>query len=147
MPIRLRSRTIWARSRSYSTTPNDALTGKRDRGDGPLTGRKISGGGTERPRAAEGSPPDGGWGYRRVERVSVPPPCRSDALGLRGRRLLDRHSNEASPFGPGAVVITDALVTEEVLQNEPGVRAALADAAVRDRLALSIDAFAAVDLP
>src|SRR5256712_2181719 len=34
------------------------------KGDGP----------TEGPRAAEGSPPDGGWGYRRVERVSVGPP-------------------------------------------------------------------------
>ena len=34
----------------------------------------VKDGATEGPRAAEGSPPDGGWGYRRVERVSVPPP-------------------------------------------------------------------------
>src|SRR2546426_10586024 len=67
-------------------------------------------------------------------------------MGLRGRRLLDRHSDEAPPFGPGAVVVTDALVAEQVLEHKPGVRAALADAAVRDRLALSIDALAAIDL-
>ena len=33
----------------------------------------VKDGATEGPRAAEGSPPDGGWGYRRVERVSVAP--------------------------------------------------------------------------
>src|SRR2546425_2128808 len=66
--------------------------------------------------------------------------------GRLGGALLDRHSDEASPLRPRSVVITHALVAEQVLEHEPGVRTALADAAVRDGLAFPVDALTAVDL-
>src|SRR5438552_17161388 len=79
------------------------------------------------------------WGTGR--RPGGPPP-RKEGFGAAaersaatcswtlGRAFLDRHSNKASPLGPTAVVVPDAIVAEHVLQNEPGTRAAFADAAV-----------------
>src|SRR5437867_1092909 len=66
--------------------------------------------------------------------------------GVRGRSaLLDRHSDEAAPLGPRAVVVADAVVAEQVAQHEPGVRAALADAAVGDGLRAAREPLALVD--
>src|SRR3990172_2133494 len=45
---------------------------------------------------------------------------------------LDRLADHAAPLRPGAVVVADLRVAEQVLQDEPGVRGALADAAVGD---------------
>src|SRR3990172_11453836 len=48
------------------------------------------------------------------------------------RLALDRLADHAAPLRPGAVVVEDLRVAEQVLQDEPGVRGALADAAVGD---------------
>src|SRR5581483_7113450 len=60
--------------------------------------------------------------------------------------LLDRHSDRAAPFGPRTVVVADVGVTQELVEHEPRVRGPLADAAVRDDLAVRRDALPAVDL-
>src|SRR5439155_7210429 len=60
---------------------------------------------------------------------------------------LDRRADETAVFGPAAVVVADPVVAEQVLEHEPGVRASLADAAVRDRLVGSIEALVGVDAP
>src|SRR5256712_4864408 len=41
---------------------------------------------------------------------------------LRQSGPLDRRSDEVPPIRPGAVVVPDVRVAEEVLQDEPGVR-------------------------
>src|SRR5262245_43341585 len=46
--------------------------------------------------------------------------------------LGDRRADQVAPFGPGAVIILDVLEAEQVLEHEPGVARALADAAVSD---------------
>src|SRR5215212_5733787 len=46
--------------------------------------------------------------------------------------LLDRRSYQVAPLGPRAVVVLHVFEAEQILQGEPGVAAALADAAVRD---------------
>src|SRR5262249_41612841 len=56
-------------------------------------------------------------------------------------------SDHAAPLGPRAVVVLHVLVAEQLLQHEPGVRRALADAAVGDDLFVGRDALAAVELP
>src|SRR5690606_17410794 len=61
-------------------------------------------------------------------------------------RLLHRDVDHAAPFGPGAVVVLDVLVAEEVAQGEPGVRGALADAAVGDDVLAAVDTLARVEL-
>ncbi len=38
----------------------------------------------------------------------------------------------AARFGPGAVIVSDVSVAEQVVQHEPGVGAAFTDAAVCD---------------
>src|SRR5258708_13465674 len=58
---------------------------------------------------------------------------------------LDRRADQAAVFGPAAVVVADLLVTEEVLQDEPGVRAALADPAIPDGLLRAVEALGPVD--
>ena len=45
---------------------------------------------------------------------------------------LDRHADRVAPLGPAAVVVAHARVAEQVGEHEPGVAAALADAAVGD---------------
>src|SRR4051812_18305034 len=46
--------------------------------------------------------------------------------------LLDRDTHRVAPLGPRAVVVAHGLEAEQVRQDEPRVRGALADAAVRD---------------
>ena len=46
--------------------------------------------------------------------------------------LLDRHGDHVAPLGPGAVVVLHVVLAEQLVQHEPGVRRALADAAVGD---------------
>src|SRR6267378_5418159 len=58
--------------------------------------------------------------------------CRH-ALGLSSAALVDDgRADKVAPFGPGAVVVADLAEAEQILEDEPGVRAALADAAVGD---------------
>src|SRR2546426_5013596 len=45
---------------------------------------------------------------------------------------LHRNGHQAPPLRPGAVVVLDAIMAEQLVQHEPGVRRALADAAVGD---------------
>src|SRR5215471_12178895 len=49
--------------------------------------------------------------------------------------LLDRHVDQVAPLGPAAVVVADVREAEQVFEREPRVAAALADTAVRDRVA------------
>src|SRR6476659_6439004 len=46
--------------------------------------------------------------------------------------LLDRHADQVAPLGPRAVVVLDVADAEQLVQHEPRVRRALADAAVGD---------------
>src|SRR5262245_13119118 len=45
----------------------------------------------------------------------------------------DRHADQRAVFGPRAVVVAHIVVAEQLLEHEPRVRRALADAAVGDR--------------
>ena len=58
--------------------------------------------------------------------------CRRRSAHERGHRLLDRHADEAAPLRPGAVVVADVGEAEQLVEHEPGVAGALADAAVGD---------------
>src|SRR5207249_2018489 len=49
-------------------------------------------------------------------------------------RFLDRRPHKVPPLRPGAVVVPDVRVAEEVLQDEPRVRRPLPDTAVGDDL-------------
>src|SRR5690348_12239196 len=49
-----------------------------------------------------------------------------------GYLFLNGHADRVAPLRPGAVVVLDVLEPEQVLQREPRVAAALADAAVGD---------------
>src|SRR6266446_814428 len=60
---------------------------------------------------------------------------------LRGAGFIDdRRADQVAPLGPGAVIVADLVEAEEVLENEPGVRTALADAAVGDNFVFAGDA-------
>src|SRR4051794_16420893 len=59
---------------------------------------------------------------------------------------LDWRADEGAPLGPGTVVVADIGVAEELGQHEPGVRAALADAAIGDDGLVGGDPLAAIDL-
>src|SRR5713226_860943 len=63
-----------------------------------------------------------------------------------GDFLFDRRAHQVAPLGPRAVVVPDVLVTEQILQHKPRMRAALTDAAVGDDLLVPSDALAAVQL-
>src|SRR5215472_185226 len=65
---------------------------------------------------------------------------------LQGCLFLDRNTDRAAPLRPGAVVVAHVGVAEELVENEPCVSGALADAAVGDDFAVSRDPLAAVDL-
>src|SRR3990170_7787574 len=58
----------------------------------------------------------------------------------------NRHADERAVLGPGAVVVLHVLLAEQLLEHEPGVRGALADAAVRDGVLAPVDAGLGVDL-
>ncbi len=57
---------------------------------------------------------------------------------------LDRHADERAVLGPRAVVVLDVRLVEDLVQHEPGVRRALADAAVGDGVLAEVDARVAV---
>src|SRR6266568_9379884 len=59
--------------------------------------------------------------------------------------LLDRCADQATPLGPGTVVVANLFVAEQIVQHEPGVAAALADAAVGDHVFVCCHALATVD--
>src|SRR3954470_19885709 len=60
--------------------------------------------------------------------------------------LLDRHVDEVAPLRPRAVVVAHVALAEELVEDEPRVRRALADAAVGDDRIAAEDALAAVEL-
>src|SRR5213594_1976314 len=80
----------------------------------------------------------------------VPPLCSAscgDGLLLTGASFVDDgRTDEVAPFGPRTVVVTNVTVAQEILQDEPGVRTALTDAAVGDDLVLAGNAFRLVEL-
>src|SRR6266487_3935026 len=59
--------------------------------------------------------------------------------------LLDGEADAVAPFGPGAVVVAHPTVAQELVQDEPGVAGALADAAVDDDVLVGGDALATVE--
>src|SRR2546430_14913651 len=59
--------------------------------------------------------------------------------------LLDWRPHEVAPLRPGAVVVPDVRVAEEVLQDEPRVGRPLADPAVCDDLLIRRHAFRLVE--
>src|SRR5688500_15950331 len=61
------------------------------------------------------------------------------------RTLFDRHVHQVAPLGPGAVVVANPGVAEQVLEHEPGVRRALTDAAVGNHVFVGGDALTFVD--
>src|SRR6476659_9728450 len=58
----------------------------------------------------------------------------------------DRDAHEGAVLGPGAVVVLDVLLAQQLLEHEPGVRGALADAAVGDGVLAAVQSGLAVDL-
>src|SRR5260370_2639251 len=68
------------------------------------------------------------------------------ALGLSSAGFVDDwRADKVAPFGPGAVVVADLAEAEQILEDEPGVRAALADAAVGDDFVFSGNALGLVE--
>src|SRR5919112_6653754 len=78
------------------------------------------------------------WDSTRGRRLRLPEP--PDPLAL------DRDPDQAAPLGPGAVVVADPGVAEQLMQHEPGVGAALADPAVGDHVLPSLHTLGAVQL-
>src|SRR6202035_441215 len=66
--------------------------------------------------------------------------------GLPQLALLDRDVDEVPPLGPRAVVVLDVLASQELVQDEPRVRRALADPAVGDDRLAREDSLAAVEV-
>src|SRR3712207_1764693 len=61
---------------------------------------------------------------------------------------LDGGADGVTPLRPGAVVVADVAVAEQVVEHEPGVARALPDAAVGDHLLAPREAgLALVDRP
>src|SRR5260370_28846645 len=58
--------------------------------------------------------------------------------------LLDGCANQAAPFGPGAIIVTYCRIPEQVVQHEPGMAAALANATIRHHFLLHSNPFAFV---
>src|SRR5438105_7532891 len=49
---------------------------------------------------------------------------------------FDRRADQVAPFRPAAVVVPDFVEAEQILQRKPGMAAALADAAISNRVAV-----------
>src|SRR3954470_20087514 len=78
-----------------------------------------------------------------LSKIFARPERRARALDV----LLDRHVDQVAPLGPRAVVVLDVVLAEQLVEHEPGVRRALADAAVGDdRVAVGDHALAGVEL-
>src|SRR5687768_11161108 len=58
----------------------------------------------------------------------------------------DRNAAQRSVLGPGSVVVLHVRVTEDLVQDEPRVRASLANAAVRDRVLAVVVSHLGVEL-
>src|SRR2546423_587886 len=88
--------------------------------------------------APKGPPPVGGeeessgraWRARSAESSSSIRSPRLDPCSERQLALLDRDVYQVAPLRPGAVVVLDGLVAEELAKDEPRVGAPLADPAV-----------------
>src|SRR2546425_10159006 len=66
--------------------------------------------------------------------------------GLGGACFVDDGgANEVAPFGPGAVIVANLAEGPQILEDEPGVGAALADAAVGDDFVFAGDALGFVE--
>src|SRR5439155_24824984 len=63
----------------------------------------------------------------------------------RAGSLLDRRADKISPFRPGAVVVGDVAVAQQILQYKPAMAGALADAAVGDDRLAAVHAFGSVE--
>src|ERR1700687_2719142 len=61
--------------------------------------------------------------------------------------FLNRRAHQVAPLGPRAVVVADVFIAEQILQDKPGVRAALTDATVGDDFLIARNALASVKLP
>src|SRR5215211_1324633 len=82
----------------------------------------------------------------RASTAAVCPPTRSPAMQGRPASALDGHADQAAPLGPGAVVVADPRVAEQLVQHEPGMGRALADAAVGDHVLVGGHPLGAVEL-
>src|SRR5207244_3156467 len=73
--------------------------------------------------------PAGSFPSRRRRRSRAFGLAAPDPFFRRLKRVLsfDRGADQASPFGPGAVVVPDVGIAEQVLEDEPGVGGALPD--------------------
>src|SRR5262245_58629194 len=98
-----------------------------------------------RPAAAVRPPPLSGERRRRARATPCTqgrPPDSTPGL----RPLLDGDVDEVAPFGPGAVVVLDVLVAEQLAEHEPRMGAALADPAVGDDRLVRRHSLGAVEL-
>src|SRR5271170_4566122 len=68
-------------------------------------------------------------------------------LSARSRRFfLNRRADQIPPLRPRSVVILHPVVTQQILQHEPGMRTALADAAIGDHFIVARDSLALIEL-
>ena len=158
------------RRRDRAARRRELVDGRRPPPDGDMAGRRVAGG---RSQAAAASVAAGGVVGAVASSRYAPgrgrgPACRflipaatrlsrdrpapfliplGAALSRIARRsLLDRDADERPVLRPRAVVVADVRHAEQLVQDEPRVRRALADAAVRDRVLAQVDALFAVEL-
>src|SRR5882724_978743 len=62
------------------------------------------------------------------------------------RRIRDRRTDQIAPLGPRTVVIAHIFEPEQILQHEPGVRTALANAAIGDHFVAAVNSLSTVEL-
>src|SRR5215211_1239171 len=102
------------------------------------------------PTWSTGAGPGGGRSPCASTAAVCPTARRPAMLGLpcgMGLALaLDGDADQAAPLGPGAVVVADVGVAEQLVQDEPGVGAALADPAVGDHVLARLHPLGAVEL-
>src|SRR5947207_2270082 len=58
--------------------------------------------------------------------------------------LLDGCADEAAPLGPGAIIVANVRIAQQIVQHEPGVATALPDEAIDDHLFVGGNAFARI---
>jgi hypothetical protein len=84
--------------------------------------------------------------FLRLRRTPEQARASSTVGAASGALLFDRHVHEVPPLRPRAVVVLDLLVAQQLAENEPGVGAALADAAVGGYVLAGGDALRLVEL-
>src|SRR5213592_672820 len=82
-------------------------------------------------------------GSRNLDRASPSRQASDDGRSAE----LDGDADQRPVLRPGSVVVLDVRVPEQLLEREPRVRAALADPAIRDHLAIRGDALGLVQRP